>query len=126
MDQEKLKATERKGESETRNKMILGGNVKRKGVKRREKGKREKVKKEEAGKKEKKEGEGERKEVKKGKEEERKEKNDNYVIIEKDGNQIVDYMLPEEAGVYPGQGDTHICFVVFAFFPTAVLGVFYN
>ena len=63
---------------------------------------------------------------KKGKEEERKEKNDNYVIIEKDGNQIVDYVLPEEAGVYPGQGDTHICFVVFAFFPTAVLGVFYN
>ena len=74
VDQEKLKATERKGESETRNKMILGGNVKRKGVKRREKGKREKVKKEEAGKKEKKEGEGERKEVKKGKEEERKER----------------------------------------------------
>ena len=70
--------------------------------------------------------EGKKKGQKKGKEEERKEKNDNYVIIEKDGNQIVDYVLPEEAGVYPGQGDTHICFVVFAFFPTAVLGVFYN
>ena len=53
-------------------------------------------------------------------------KNDNYVTIEKDGNQIVDYVLPEEAGVYPGQGDTHVCFVVLAFFPTAVLGFFYN
>ena len=37
-------------------------------------------------------------------------KNDNYVTIEKDGNQIVDYVLPEEAGVYPGQGDTQRMF----------------
>lgn len=38
------------------------------------------------------------------------------MIIGKDGNQIADCVLPEEAGVYPGQGDTHVCFVVFAFF----------
>ena len=71
--------------------------------------------------------EGRKKGQKEGKKEERKKrKNDNYVTIEKDGNQIVDYVLPEEAGVYPGQGDTHVCFVVLAFFPTAVLGFFYN
>ena len=55
--------------------------------------------------------EGRKKGQKEGKKEERKKrKNDNYDTIEKDGNQIVDYVLPEEAGVYPGQGDTQRMF----------------
>lgn len=78
------------------------------------KGRREERERGRAGGRERKEGrkKGQRKERRK----KRKEKNGNYVIIGKDGNQIADCVLPEEAGVYPGQGGTHVCFVVFAFF----------
>ena len=87
------------------------------------KGRREGRERGRAGGRERKEGrkKGQRKERRN---KERKEKNGNYVIIGKDGDQIVDCVLPEEAGVYPGQGDTHVfCICIF---PTAVLGFFYN